>query len=355
MPAARRRSLRAGLRSALLSAALLAAAVTVGIETHAPAAGRTTYTHGMDVSWPQCAGAATGHMPGWSPSYLILGLTDGAGDTANPCLAAQFAWAKERQVPVGAYLVPSFPTPRELAAAGQGLYGDCPHDSAPRTCRLHNAGVAMAADAIAVMHQAGVPAPMVWLDVEFRSGAARWRHHPANLAVIKGVVRGMHHAGVRFGVYSTSLMWHDIVGNYRLNVPNWLPAGSGRPHDAEQRCETSATGGPTWIAQYTRSLDNDITCPVMDVVPGHPGRLWRWRWRHEQLRDTGRVVAVAQRQLHVHASGIYDAATALAAVRYERRKGLPITGKVEPPEWRSWGAFKLHGGHAFWLSRVARG
>ena len=105
---------RAGLWAAALG-------VTVSAALSAGAAS-TTYTHGYDVSWPQCSGkGGTGpdarSMPPGGARYVILGLTHGAGHTTNPCLGAQLAWAKAHQVPVGAYLVPSYPTASQLAAA----------------------------------------------------------------------------------------------------------------------------------------------------------------------------------------------------------------------------------------------
>src|SRR5271167_4340818 len=63
-----------------------------------PVAPAPSSTHGFDVSWPQCAGSSTGRMPTGRPSYLLLGLTHGAGGTVNPCLGAQLDWARSRGV-----------------------------------------------------------------------------------------------------------------------------------------------------------------------------------------------------------------------------------------------------------------
>lgn len=333
----------------------LATALGLAAAGDSPAAPRTTYSHGMDVSWPQCQGAVSAHMPSTTPTYLILGVTYGSGDTANPCLADQLAWARERGVPVGAYLVPSYPTTAQLSAAGRGLYGQCPGKRRPRQCRLHNAGAEQAASAVAVMRGAGVPAPMMWMDVEFRSLHAWHSHdHPSNRAVLEGVARGLRHAHLRFGVYTTPYMWQAITGGYRLNVPQWLPSGNGKPRSARAMCNISATGGRTWMVQYTKRLDNDLTCPVLDPVPGQHSRLWHWRHRTAKLFDAGRVVKVAQHQLKVRTSGHYDVRTMLAARRFERKHHLPVTGRVETPEWRAWGAFKLHGGRPFRLSKIVR-
>jgi hypothetical protein len=201
------------------------------------------------------------------------------------------------------------------------------------------------------MHSAGIPAPMVWLDVEFRHVEA-WQHHAADDAVLDGVVRGMKLAHQPIGVYTTSLMWDDIAGNLRLDVPNWIPAGTGRPSDAIAKCSESATGGPTWLVQYTRWLDEDLTCPIMDPVPGRHTSLWRYRHDTRKLFDSGRVVKVLQKQLGVSPTGRYDLFTTLAARKFERTANLPVTGEVQPPEWRKWGAFRIIGGHPFLLDKV---
>jgi len=162
----------------------------------------------------------------------------------------------------------------------------------------------------------------------------------------------MKHAHLRFGVYTTPYMWHAIAGDYRLDVPQWLPSGNGRPGSAKGMCNATATGGRTWMVQYTKHLDNDLTCPVLDPVPGHPGPLWRWRFRTAKLFDSGQVVTVAQHRLGVHRSGRYDLRTMVAARRFERKHHLKVTGRVETPEWRAWGAFRMYGGRSFGLARI---
>src|SRR6059036_2652589 len=101
------------LRAAVWLLSLVVAAVAMSSSQGAS----TTYTHGYDVSWPQCHGTGSSRMPSSSVHYVILGLTHGAGHTVNPCLGAQLSWAKAHHVPVGAYLVPSYPTKAQLAAA----------------------------------------------------------------------------------------------------------------------------------------------------------------------------------------------------------------------------------------------
>ncbi len=312
-------------------------------------AARTTWTHGYDVSWPQCHAGRGWHLPGGSPRYVVLGLTHGAGHTANPCFRDQLDWARDRGSLVGAYLVPSYPTADQRAAAGAGVYGVC-GDSL--RCRLRNDGAAQAADALAVMRSGGIDVPMVWVDVEFRSHPA-WPHRPArNRAVIRGVFHGLREAGVRVGVYTTSYMWGHITSGWRVRVPNWLPAGSGSAATARSRCRESGTGGVTWLVQYTREWDEDLTCPVMDPTRGRPGPLWPYRTTRLELGSAGAAVTALQGALGIPPSGDYDAVTTAAVTAFQQEHGLPVTGAVDTDDWRALGAFHREGGHPFLLKRM---
>jgi hypothetical protein len=307
----------------------------------------TTWTHGYDVSWPQCSGSAAHHVPARPSSYVVLGLTDGAGHTRNPCLGSQLAWARNGGARVGAYLVASYPTAQQRAAASSGRYGQC----SSLTCRLHNDGAAQAADAVAVMRRAGLAAPMVWIDVEFRH-TYRWSsHHDRNRDVVEGIVRGLRASGVAVGVYSTSYMWEHTVGRWRLTVPNWVPSGAGRAA-TKRMCGGSATGGVTWVVQMTHTWDEDLTCPVLDAVPGRPGPLWPYRHSSLSLGSTGDAVSALQRVLDATQTGTYDVSTTAVVAQWQQAKALPVTGSIGERDWRALGAFKRVGGHPFLLRRM---
>jgi hypothetical protein len=318
------------------------------------AATSTTYTHGYDVSWPQCSssghGAGAAHMPS-SATYGILGLTHGAGHTVNPCLGAQLAWAKAHHAKVGAYLVPSYPTAAQLAYADSGPYGDCA--ATDTMCRAGNDGAKQAREALRTMHDKGVPAPMVWVDVEFRHVHPWSKNQAVNARVVAGVIRGLQLVKMPYGVYTTSYMWSHIVGDYRVNAPNWLPAGSGKAADAKAKCRATGSGGTTWIGQYTRTFDENVTCPVMDATPGHPGPLWRYRTTTLSLGSSGPAVVAVQKALGVsNPTGSYDAETVATVLGFQVAKSLPANGRVDTDDWRALGAFTLVGGHGFLLSRV---
>lgn len=334
-------------------AALVAAAAASG----AHAASSTTYTHGYDVSWPQCSdsgnGAKAAHMPSGG-TYVILGLTHGAGHTVNPCLGAQLDWAKSHGAMVGAYLVPSYPTAAQLARAGSGPYGDC--SAKDTACRAGNDGAKQAAEALATMRKAGVPAPMVWVDVEFRHKFPWSKNQSANARVVDGVIKRLQVGGVAVGVYTTSYMWQHIVGSYRVYLPNWLPAGDGKVADAEAKCKTTGSGGTTWIGQYTRTFDENVTCPVMDATPGHPGPLWPYRNTTLTFGASGAAVTALQKALALtNVTGQYDTQTTLSVAQWQVQRGLPADGIVDEDDWRALGAFTLVGGHPWLLPKVVAG
>jgi hypothetical protein len=280
---------------------------------------------------------------------VILGLTHGTGHTANPCLGSQLAWARDRGAAVGAYLVPSYPTAAQRRAAATGPYGAC---ASSLSCRLHNDGARQAADALAVMTRSGLHAPMVWVDVEYRH-TQPWSSSDAhNRTVLQGVFRGLRDAGVRYGVYTTSYMWGHITGGWTVRAPNWLPSGNGQPADAKAMCRGTGTGGPTWLVQFTREWDEDLTCPVMDAAPGRPGPLWRYRHTTLSTGSSGRPVNALQKALRMAPTGTYDVPTAVTVTQYQQAHDLPVTASVDTDDWRSLGAFKRSGGHPFLLSRM---
>ncbi|HVV77720.1 MAG TPA: hypothetical protein VHC43_17005 [Mycobacteriales bacterium] len=251
------------MRPARLWAAVVTLLITLsafGVSGESVAtAAPSTYTHGFDLSWPQCRGHNAHTMPAARPSYVILGLTHGTGHTHNPCLRSQLRWARHHHAKVGGYLVASYPSQRQRRFASR--VGHC-HRRV--TCELRVDGSRQVNDALRTLHRVHMRSPMLWLDVEFRSTHGWHRSKAHNRAVLQGMVRGLHRNHKRFGVYTTGYMWHAIAGRYRLHVPQWLPSGTANQRRTKAMCRRTATGGRTWLVQYTRRLDEDLTCPVLD-------------------------------------------------------------------------------------------
>jgi peptidoglycan hydrolase-like protein with peptidoglycan-binding domain len=160
-------------------------------------------------------------------------------------------------------------------------------------------------------------------------------------------------AGEQVGVYTTSAMWTQITRGYRLDVPNWIPSGDGRPHDAARMCRSTATGGVTWLVQYTRALDSDLTCPVLAAAPGKPGPLWPYRSTTLAAGSSGPAVSAVQAHVATPVTGTYSATTVSAVKTWQSENHLPVTGTVTPADWRALGADQKYGGRPLQLARFA--
>ena len=211
---------------------------------------------GADISWPQCPPGmgipykeTSGQpMPTAEAEYIVIGLTNGPGFHANPCLADQVAWARERGLLVAAYSVISWPD-----EAAQEQYGG-----------LQEAGRAQAEFNLATMRAAGLESPIIWLDVEQVPHYEWSASTPANAEVVLGAAQGYLEAGYRVGVYSTPAIWSGLVGNLDLGVPEWRAAGQTSRAEAESRCgkDWVIQGGEAVLAQWVEDArDRNVTCP----------------------------------------------------------------------------------------------
>ncbi|HWJ82698.1 MAG TPA: hypothetical protein VNS55_10700 [Nocardioides sp.] len=230
---------------------------------------------GADVSWPQCpAGmgipqrrSAGAPMPLETSEYVVIGLTNGPAFYPNPCLADQVAWATDRKMLVAAYSVISYPDADILQRFGdQG-----PYDAATRLGRLRNVGYQQAGFNVASMRKVGLVTPIVWLDVEPVSDWEWSRDLGANAAVVEGAARGYRDAGYQTGVYSTPLLWSDIVGDLAFGIPEWRAAGQTSREEALNRCgdDWSIQGGRAVLGQWVEAgRDMNVTCPGIAVNLG---------------------------------------------------------------------------------------
>lgn len=220
---------------------------------------------GADISWPQCPpGMGIEHketsgqpMPTDEAEYVVVGLTNGPGFHANPCLADQVAWVRERGLLISAYSVISWPDD-----AAQEEYGG-----------LRDAGYAQARFNVASMEAAGLETPIVWLDIEQVPFYEWSASTSANAEVVVGAAQGYLDAGYRIGVYSTPYIWESLVGDLSLGVPEWRAAGQTSRAEALARCgpDWSIQGGEPVLGQWVQAArDKNITCP------GAEASLGRW-------------------------------------------------------------------------------
>jgi hypothetical protein len=218
---------------------------------------------GADISWPQCpAGmgierkiSSGAPLPTAEAEYVVIGLTNGPGFHANPCLADQVAWARDNGLLVAAYSVISWPDD-----AAQEQHGG-----------LHGAGYAQAQFNVQSMAAAGLESPIIWLDVE-QVPHYEWSTDPvANAEVVVGAAQGYVDAGYRVGVYSTPYIWESIVGDLSLGAPEWRAAGQTSRAEAESRCgkDWVIQGGMAVLGQWVQDdRDKNVTCPGVEADLG---------------------------------------------------------------------------------------
>jgi hypothetical protein len=114
------------------------------------------------------------------------------------------------------------------------------------------------------MRGAGLEVPAVWLDVEHVPDFEWSSDREANAAVVQGAAKGYADAGYRVGVYSTPLLWADVVGGLALGLPEWRPAGESPRSAALARCgaDWRIQGGRALLVQWVAGQrDLDVTCP----------------------------------------------------------------------------------------------
>jgi hypothetical protein len=207
---------------------------------------------GYDISWPQCSKG----YPQGTFDFATIGVTGGRPYTGNPCLADEVSWATAAQSGVPPHVYVNL----DLDGAATGRR-DCQPDDHP--CRAFNHGVNTAADAVSYATSQGVRATYWWLDVELGN---LWSdvNLDWNAAVVAGAIDEMQRRGVRVGIYSTSLQWRLITGDYRPAVPSW-PAVYGDQAAAPASCDPASafTAGPVLMVQYSGTgFDRDYVCPA---------------------------------------------------------------------------------------------
>ena len=232
---------RRGLPAVTVAALAAGVLATTSMAAGAQAATRVP---GNDYSWPQCpVGVGNGQgapLPGGTHTFAVVGLTNGAGLHENPCLAAQWRYARGHASYVTGYGVLTFPTRAQRVAANTGHYGAC----TTYDCRLRNSGWAQADFTDASLRRLGAHPPLVWVDVEPRD-RPRWTSNRRwNSEVIRAAIAGLQSHGYAVGIYSNRRMWRQIAG-YRTSLREWVPAGG-----LSYGCRLSF-GGAVWLSQLT--------------------------------------------------------------------------------------------------------
>jgi hypothetical protein len=223
-------------------------------------------TGGYDISWTQCPVAQGGlgnPMPPADAGFTVVQLSNGQAFSTNPCLADEVAFLHAQHQLAASYVRVTYPTNPEFARYG----GRGPYGTRTFSRRLMNVGWAQATYWATVLASSGLTSRMVWVDVETTDHGAQWSGRTAdNLAVIRGLLAGLAHAGLRTGIYTTSAKWREITGGVRLGQPEWRTVGPDTPAVALRVCSRPGwQGSPVVLAQYytqgQTSTDYDLLCP----------------------------------------------------------------------------------------------
>jgi hypothetical protein len=231
---------------------------------------------GADMSWPQCPKgmgipekrSKGAPLPLADARYVVVGLTNGPGFVANPCLADQVAWVREHELLAAAYAVASYPDQDTVARYAT----DGPFDGGTRLGALANTGFQQARFNVASMVDARLRSPIVWIDVEPVPDFEWSTDQAANAAVVRGVARGYTDAGYRIGFYSTPYLWSQLVGDLAFGAPEWRAAGETSRAEATRRCgdDWVIQGGSAVLGQWVEAgRDQNVTCPGVhrDLTP----------------------------------------------------------------------------------------
>ena len=203
---------------------------------------------GYDVSWPQCA------APLPAPSTIaVVGINNGTANTFNPCFRTEASWAG---LNLSVYVNVNAPNPAVPSQWAHGPAGTCaPGDV---RCASYNFGFNSTRGSINIVRAEGFGPHLWWLDVETSN---LWSADPGtNAQVVAGALDAIAQADGRAAIYSTTLQWNDIVGNYRPGVPAWYATGAPLS-SPQQWCGSSFTGGPVYLVQgLAGPFDSDYAC-----------------------------------------------------------------------------------------------
>ncbi|HUY07367.1 MAG TPA: hypothetical protein VMU99_08925 [Acidimicrobiales bacterium] len=273
------------------------------------------HTIGYDISNFQCKRPGSSALRSKMPARSAIGIIEVAGwlDGAdNPCLASAASWATQASGSTGAsyelYLFLNAPGTNIEATRlyANGPKGSCGSLSASARleCIAYNYGYNGAQHAVLYANRQGVHAVTWWVDIEnktlsttafsdfganeFWSGSIH-----LNALTVQGAFDALRAAGIEVGIYSSSLQYPKIVGNYRPRasgpVPLWVagvpwtnPPYPDRslpsPATLADWCAGTASylgstgfdtfaGGVPWILQETpgasnapNGLDPDYSC-----------------------------------------------------------------------------------------------
>lgn len=205
---------------------------------------------GVDVGWPNCS-ATVG-----PESFGIVGVSDGAGYSANPCLSQQ---AKDFPLSLSLYVNTGWDSrSKNITATSPRV---CTRGD--NNCLAYNYGYNAGVYAYKYATAEGVSRKTWWLDVETIN---TWnKNTQQNQMSLQGEYQAlMDNGATTVGVYSTTAQWKTITGSWQNNWPSWGATTWTTAAAAQTYCTGHEfTGGQSYLMQYKpskSSLDQDVAC-----------------------------------------------------------------------------------------------
>jgi hypothetical protein len=205
---------------------------------------------GYDISNYQCkSSGSTLASPSLPPvsAFSIIEVAGWLDSADNSCLASEVAWANNARVAAGAnsapydlYLFLNSPDTASggVAASASGPAGTCAQLSSASqpACIAYNYGYNGGKNALAWASHEGASSAIWWIDVEnstlspddysHLSSGEYWSHSTAlNDETIQGAIDALRSVGALVGMYSTSVQYPKIAGNYvpsGARLPLWI-------------------------------------------------------------------------------------------------------------------------------------
>ncbi len=173
---------------------------------------------GYAISWPQCGAP----LPAAPFDFGIVGVTNGAAFTRNPCFADEYRWARAGRFPPAVYWNVNYV---ECGTHGQ-------------ICDPYAYGLREAEDAYDYARSHGADPSTWWLDIQT---ASTWSVDTArNARAIAGAMAFFRDRGLRAGISSTRYQFSTVAGGLVPGLTSWVAGRAGRKY-AQRFCEEGDT------------------------------------------------------------------------------------------------------------------
>jgi hypothetical protein len=194
-------------------------------------------TVGTDLSWPNCSSTLTS-----LGQFGVIGVTDGAGYSSNPCMASEASHYSNVSLYVN--------TGWDSSSSHVNTKYPYVCSVGNMNCLAYNYGYNAGLYAFNAASANGLHSSTWWLDVE--TGDTWSTNTTQNRNSLQGEHDALVASGVRnIGIYSTTYQWDSLTGTWLNNWPSWGATTVQTATQAKTYCSGHQfTGGSTWLIQF---------------------------------------------------------------------------------------------------------